>query len=89
MKKIIIKFISEQNQKGKSEVALEELYNELPNLIEKQNLNLKMDTIFNTIRGELNKHELNSTHKDSMQLFKRTGRGLYCLTEKAKNYEGR
>lgn len=50
---------------------------------------MKMDTIFNTIRGELNKHEENSNHKDNMQLFKRTGRGLYCLTEKAKNYVGR
>jgi hypothetical protein len=50
---------------------------------------MKMDTINNTIRGELNKHEFDSKHKDSMSLFKRTGRGLYSLTEKAKKYEGR
>jgi hypothetical protein len=27
--------------------------------------------------------------RDNMQLFKRTGRGLYSITEKAKNYVGR
>lgn len=89
LKKIIIEFISEKNKNGISEVSLEEIYEKLPQIIEKQNLNMKMDTIFNTIRGELNKHEENSNHKDNMKLFKRTGRGLYSLTEKAKNYVGR
>ncbi|GMO25897.1 MAG: hypothetical protein Pg6A_13210 [Termitinemataceae bacterium] len=50
---------------------------------------MKMDTINNTIRGELNKHKHESKHKDCMDLFIRTGRGLYALTEKAKNYGGR
>jgi hypothetical protein len=89
LKKIIIEFISEKNKNGISEVSLEEMCENLPQIIEKQNLNMKMDTIFNTIRGELNKHEKNSNHKDNMQLLKRIGRGLYCLSEKAKNYVGR
>ena len=89
LKKIIIEFISEKNKSGINEVTLEELYEKIPQIIVKQNLQMKMDTIFNTIRGELNKHEENSNHKDNMQLFKRTGRGLYCLTGKAKNYVGR
>lgn len=89
LKKIIIEFISEKNINGISEVSLEEMYEKIPQMIERQNLIMKMDTIFNTIRGELNKHEENSLHNDNMQLFRRTGRGLYSLTEKAKNYAGR
>jgi len=89
LKKIIIEFIKEQNKNGIAEVPLETLYEEIPKRFATYNLKMKMDTINNTIRGELNKHEFDSKHKDSMSLFKRTGRGLYALTEKAKNYEGR
>ena len=48
-----------------------------------------MSTIENTIRGELNKHNEKSNHKDNMKLFKRDGLGLYSLTEKGGNYDGR
>ena len=89
LKKIIIEFIKEQNQKGIQEVSVDTLYKEMPKRIAEQGLKMKMDTINNTIRGELNKHEFNSKHKDSMSLFKRTGKGLYTLTEKARNYAGR
>ena len=89
LKKIIIEFIKEQNQKGIQEVSVDTLYKEMPKRIAEQGLKMKMDTINNTIRGELNKHEFNSKHKDSMSLFKRTGKGLYALTEKARNYAGR
>ena len=89
LKKIIIEFIKEQNENGIAEVSLETFYEELPKRFAAYNLKMKMDTINNTIRGELNKHEFDSKHKDSMSLFKRTGRGMYALTEKAKNYEGR
>jgi hypothetical protein len=89
LKKIIIEFIKEQNQKGIPEVSVDTLYKEMPKRIAEQGLKMKMDTINNTIRGELNKHEFNSKHKDSMSLFKRTGKGLYTLTEKARNYAGR
>ncbi|MDR0603216.1 MAG: phospholipase D-like domain-containing protein [Bacteroidales bacterium] len=89
LKKIIIEFIKEQNQKGIQEVLVDTLYKEMPKRIAVQGLKMKMDTINNTIRGELNKHEFNSKHKDGMSLFKRTGKGLYALTEKAENYAGR
>jgi HKD family nuclease len=89
LKKVIIEFIKEQNKNGIAEIPLETFYAEIPKRFAKHNLKMKMDTINNTIRGELNKHELNSKHKDSMSLFQRTGKGLYTLTEKAKNYEGR
>jgi HKD family nuclease len=89
LKKIIIDFIMEQNKKGIAEISLETIYEEIPKRLEAYNLKMKMDTLNNSIRGELNKHELDSKHKDSMSLFKRTGRGLYALTEKAKHYAGR
>jgi HKD family nuclease len=89
LKKIIIGFIKEQNGKGIQEVSLDSIYDEIPQRLIDRNIPMKMDTIKNSIRGELNKHEFNSKHKDSMSLFKRTGRGLYALTEKAKQYEGR
>ena len=89
LKKIIIEFILEKNKLGINEVSLKELYVKSPQIVEEQKLKMKMGTIFNTIRGELNKHEDNSMHIDNMHLFRRTGRGLYSLTEKAKNYVGR
>jgi predicted secreted Zn-dependent protease len=89
LKKIIIEFILEKNKLGINEVSLKELYVKIPQIVEEQKLKMKMGTIFNTIRGELNKHEDNSMHIDNMHLFRRTGRGLYSLTEKAKNYVGR
>ncbi|MDR0586829.1 MAG: phospholipase D family protein [Treponema sp.] len=89
LKKLIVEFINEQNKKGIREISLDSIYDEIPKRLIDRNILMKMDTIKNSIRGELNKHERNSKHKDSMSLFKRTGRGLYALTEKAKNYEGR
>ena len=89
LKRLIIEFIKEQKKNGISEISLEVLYEEIPKMMDRYKLNMKIDTINNTIRGELNKHEFNSNHKDSMSLFKRTGRGLYTLTEKALNYDGR
>jgi HKD family nuclease len=87
LKKIIIEFIKEQN--GIQEISLDSIYNEIPQRLMDRNIPMKMDTIRNSIRGELNKHEIDSNHKEGMALFRRTGRGLYTLTEKAKNYEGR
>jgi hypothetical protein len=50
-----------------------------------------MDTFQNSIRGELNKHEVKSKHPDNMSLFIRSSerRGHYSLTDKGKRYEGR
>ncbi|MDR1390427.1 MAG: phospholipase D family protein [Treponema sp.] len=89
LKKMIIEFIKEQNKKGEQEVSLDSIYEEIPRRLIDRNIPMKMDTIKNSIRGELNKHECKSKHKDSMSLFERTGRGLYTLTGKAKSYEGR
>ena len=89
LKKIIIEFIKEQQKKEIQEVSIETLYDAIPRMLSTCGLKMKMDTINNTIRGELNKHEFQSKHKDSMGLFIRTGRGLYSITEKAANYDGR
>jgi HKD family nuclease len=89
LKKVMIEFIKEKNKQGIDDVSLEIMYKELPERIHKAKIPMKMDTIENTIRGELNKHEHESKHKDCMNLFIRTGRGLYSLTDKAKNYDGR
>jgi len=89
LKKLMIEFIKEKNRQGISGVSLDMFYEALPKMLEELNVPMKMDTIYNTIRGELNKHEHESKHKDCMDLFVRVGRGLYSLTEKAKNYDGR
>lgn len=89
LKKLIIEFIKEKNLKGEVEVSLETLYEVIPKKILEQNLKFNMETLRNTLRGELNKHETNSKHNDNMNLFIRTGRGLYSLTDKAKKYDGR
>jgi len=89
LKKLIIEFIKDKNKEGIKEIPLEMIYEEVPKMFSSYNLKMKMDTINNTIRGELNKHEFDSKHKDGICLFKRTGRGLYTLTEKGQKYEGR
>jgi len=89
LKKIIIEFIKKKNNNGMMAVPLEMIYEEVPKMFSIYNLKMKMDTINNTIRGELNKHELASKHKDCMSLFKRTDKGIYALTEEGKKYEGR
>lgn len=89
LKKVIIEFMAQQEKNGIKEISLEEMYKIIPVMTEERHMNMKMDTINNSIRGELNKHELASTHKDGKQLFKRIGRGFYTLTDKAKTYKGR
>jgi HKD family nuclease len=88
LRKIIIEFIKKKNKDGIMEVPLEMIYEEVPKILSSYK-RMKMDTINNTIRGELNKHEFDSKHNDNMSLFKRAGRGLYVLTEKGQKYEGR
>ncbi|MDR3110109.1 MAG: hypothetical protein LBU65_10560 [Planctomycetaceae bacterium] len=89
LKKIMIDFIKSQLTKGEKMVAVKELYANIPKIIREQHISMKMDTLENTIRGELNKHETESKHKDCMALFKRIEKGQYILTEKAMNYGGR
>lgn len=89
LKKIIIEFIKKINSHGINTVSLDTLYEEIPKIVINKKLKFKMDTFKNTLRGELNKHEKDSKHKDNMNLFVRTGKGRYSLTNKAMNYNGR
>ena len=89
LKKVIIEFMKQQESDGVNAVALKQIYASVIPMIEELNMKMKMDTIENTIRGEFNKHEVESKHKDCMSLFKRVGTGLYSLTDKSRNYQGR
>ncbi len=53
-------------------VPLQEFYEELEKLVVEKNLNYKMDTFKNSIRGELNTHEDNSRHPSNIHLFARS-----------------
>ncbi|MCL2063814.1 MAG: phospholipase D family protein [Candidatus Cloacimonetes bacterium] len=88
LKRIIINFIKEQNDKGINEVSSKVLSVEIPK-IASQYKKFKMNTIENSIRGELNKHRDDSSHPDNMKLFVRTRTGFYSLSMKGKNYNGR
>lgn len=91
LKKIIIDYIKQKNEEGIASVSTKELYVEIEQIIIKLGISnrYKMETFTHTLRGELNTHELESTHKSNMKLFKREERGFYSLTEIGKNYDGR
>lgn len=89
LKKIIIEIIKEKQKEGLKSVPLNIIYEEAERIVNEKNLNFKMDTFKNSIRGELNKHEQNSRHPDNMSLFVRPSTGHYSLTDKGESYEGR
>jgi len=91
IKSLIIETIKKEQIKSEEFVSLQTIYEEVERLVNKKKLNYKMDTFRNSIRGELNKHETNSSHPDNMDLFVRSSdkKGFYSLTEKGKNYAGR
>ena len=91
IKSMIVDFILEENKKGIKLVSIPEIYEALLKRIENEGIesNYKMDTFRNSIRGELNHHELNSNTVTGMKLFERVERGLYALTQNGKNYKGR
>lgn len=91
LKALIIEIIKDRLKQGQSFVQLQDIYEKLERIVEQKNLNYKMDTFRNTVRGEFNKHEDNSSHPDNMHLFIRSSeeKGFYSLTEKGKNYQGR
>jgi len=89
LKKIIIDIIKEKMISGMKEINLQIIYKEASKLVTKNNYSFKMDTFDNSVRGELNKHEKNSKHPQSMSLFIRTSKSNYALTEKGFNYNGR
>jgi HKD family nuclease len=89
LKKVIIDYLKQKEADNTGGVSLSDIYESVIPMTEKLHMNMKMDTLKNTIRGELNKHEVDSLHKDCSGLFIRTGHGLYALTDKAKAYSGR
>jgi hypothetical protein len=91
LKSLIIDIIKTRQNQGKNFVQLKNIYEKLEKIVEEKNLNYKMDTFRNTVRGEFNKHEDDSNHPDNMHLFIRSSekKGFYSLTEKGKNYQGR
>ena len=91
IKSLIIDIIRQKNKEGLEFVPLQTIYEEAEKNVVAKNLKYKMDTFHNSIRGELNKHEVNSKHPDRMSLFIRSSerKGYYSLTDKGKKYEGR
>ncbi|TAG02709.1 MAG: restriction endonuclease [Cytophagia bacterium] len=91
LKKLIINFIKQKNASGIFAVSLNEIYEAMESVVKEKNLTerFKMDTFRNNIRGEMNTHEIESTHKSNLKLFKREGFALYSLTENGINYQGR
>jgi HKD family nuclease len=88
LKKIIIEFIKSNIN---TEINIKDIYNYCEEYIIKYNLQYKYQSkdFRATIRGELNKHEFTSKHKDNMQLFKRVNKGFYSLTDNGLRYEKR
>lgn len=92
LKLLITEVIKGKQADGQGFISLPEIYEELERIVgEDENLNYKMDTFRNTIRGELNHHEDNSKSPINMHLFIRSSekKGLFSLTEKGENYKGR
>jgi len=91
LKSLIIDVIKNKQQTGLEFVPLQEIYEELEKIVVEKNLNYKMDTFRNSIRGELNTHEDNSRHPSNIHLFVRSRdeKGHYSLTDNGKNYQGR
>ncbi len=91
IKGLIIQVIKREQNKGSQFVALQTIYEEVERLVAEKSLSYKMDTFRNSIRGELNHHQDDSRSSINMHLFIRSKdtKGLYSLTEKGKNYEGR
>jgi len=91
LKSLIIDIIRRRQEQGEQFIQLRNIYEELEKIIKEKNLNYKMDTFRNTVRGEFNKHEDSSNHPDNMHLFIRSHKekGFYSLTEKGQNYQGR
>ena len=91
LKSLIIDVIKNKQQLGEKFVPLQEIYEELEKIVVEKNLNYKMDTFRNSIRGELNTHENNSRHPSNIHLFVRSKdeKGYYSLTDNGKNYQGR
>lgn len=88
IKRMIVDFLKSKNNQL---AILQDIYLYCENYIQKNNLknHFQSKDLQATIRGELNKHEVNGNNKDNIQLFKRTGQGVYTLSDKGLKYEKR
>ncbi|MCH9757625.1 MAG: phospholipase D family protein [Proteobacteria bacterium] len=91
LKKLIIDVIKSKQESGQEFVSLPEIYEALEKIAADKNLNYKKDTFRNSIRGELNHHEVRGNSERNMHLFIRSedNQGFYALTDEGKNYQGR
>lgn len=91
IKSMVIDFILEKEKNGIDRVSVAEITENLIHRIKTEEIEdkYKLDTFNNSIRGELNHNELNSSSKNGLKLFERVDRGFYSLTENGRNYKGR
>ena len=91
LKLLIIEVIKKKLTSDKKFVHLSEIYEGVEKIVKNEELSYTMDTLRNTIRGELNHHEDENNNPRNMHLFIRSKdqKGYYTLTEKGKNYKGR
>ncbi len=88
---MIIELLKQKKQEGIIFVSLAEIYAYLDERIQDSMFEgkYKLDTFHNTIRGELNHHEINNPKKSSQHLYCRGEKGLYSLSDKGEQYAGR
>lgn len=88
---MIIEFLKEQKSMGIQFVSLSDIYTNLDERIKDPIFegHFKPETFHNTIRGELNKHHVDSAYSTSLKLYKRGKKGMYSLTDRGANYYGR
>jgi len=88
LKKIIIEYMKSNLS---NEFNIKDIYIYCEKYIIEHNLQYRFQSkdFRATIRGELNKHELESKHKDNMKLFKRINKGNYSLSANGLKYEKR
>jgi hypothetical protein len=86
---MIVEHLKKAETAGISLVSLADVYTAIEAEVQAHGYPFKMDTFRNTIRGELNKHEIDSDHPDCIPLFVRTKRGYYQLSDEGRAYKGR
>ncbi len=88
---LIINALKHYKSKGVTDVRLKQIYEHIENKLSEPELAnvYKMDTLHNTIRGEINHNEYSNLSERSKRLYIRTGSGVYKLSEFGESYKGR
>lgn len=88
---MVVETLKYYKAKGVIDVTLKHIYEYIEDKLKDPLLAnaYKMDTLRNTIRGELNHNEYSNLSERSKRLYVRTDRGLYRLSEFGENYSGR